>query len=62
MKVKILKTCYHGTLGRLDKGQEVDVDESVAQIWHSQGGCEILAKVVDEKIETKVVKNTIKKG
>ena len=62
MKVKILKTCYHDKLGTLEKGQEVEVAESVAKVWQSQGGCEILTKVVEKNVETKVIKNTIKKG
>lgn len=60
MKVIILKTCIHDGLGKLTKGQEVDVHESIAKIWESQGGCEILEATVEEPVvEEPVVEEPI---
>lgn len=48
MKVKMLKTAYHDTLGRLNPGDTADISEELAEEWEEQGAA-------DREYETKVI-------
>ena len=58
MKVKLLKSCNHETVGAIKKDAEVDVDPAIASLWLSLNAC----KIIETEVETKVVKNEYKGG
>jgi hypothetical protein len=61
IKVKILQPVLHDVLGALETDLEVEVHETVAEIWVSGGACEYVTKVLQEKpIQNKAHNKSIK--